>query len=355
MALFNGRRESALEERFQKLYGPGTYQDRIRDHLRRKRRMAICGFGILLLAALLRIAVPQDSGISLETDGSGNILSVKRPALDQGPAVLSLTALSGQGEEAVTLPVMLTVVPEGGSGTSSPSEIGSNLTPEQSSRLAVQKTVFRLGRDASGGNLVLPDTLEDGTALRWRQASENPFGAFALMTALLIPYLLGIPERRIRREEQAASRSILRELPGFANKIVLLMDAGMVLDTSLRRIAGAGDPGGDLAGSYFYSQISGIARDCANTNSAMHQGIREFALRSGLAEFVRLSNLISDSTKKGVDLMGLLALERDSLWFARKKMAEQQGRMAETKLTLPLVILLLVLVMVTITPAMLEM
>lgn len=317
--------------------------------------MAALGAGILLLAAALRIAVPQDSGAALETDASGNILSIQRPSLSQGPITLPLTALAGQGESALAQPVTLTVVPAGSPSSPGASAAGQELSPAEASRLAVQKTVFRLGRDAAGLRLILPDALEDGTALRWRSEPANPFEAFVLLAALMPPLLLGVPEARLRREEQAAATSILRELPGFTNKIVLLMDAGMVLDASLRRIAGCAGPDGDFQNNYFYSQIFAISRDSANTNSAMHQGIRDFAHRSGIAEFVRLSNLISDSTKKGVDLMGLLALERDNLWFARKKAAEQQGRMAETKLTLPLVILLLVLVMVTITPAMLEM
>jgi hypothetical protein len=354
MELSNGRRDAALEERFRRLYGQGGQQDRVRDYRRRRRRMMLTGCCVLLLAAVLRIALPQNPGISLETDESGNILSIRRPASSEGPVTLTLTAHAGQGENALEQPVTLTVVPEGSASLSVIPAAGQEFSPIEASRLAVQKTIFSLGRNAAGGTLVLPDKLEDGTALRWRPASGNPLGVFALLAVLLPPLLLSIPERRLRRDEQAAARSILRELPGFTNKIVLLMDAGMVLDASLHRIAGCGGPEGDFRSSYFYSQIFGISRDCVNTNSAMHQGIRDFALRSGLAEFVRLSNLISDSTKKGVDLMGLLALERDNLWFARKKMAEQQGRVAETKLTLPLVILLLVLVMVTITPAMLE-
>ncbi|MEG0662665.1 MAG: hypothetical protein RR472_05245, partial [Anaerovoracaceae bacterium] len=63
----------------------------------------------------------------------------------------------------------------------------------------------------------------------------------------------------------------------------------------------------------------------------------------------------TDNIHKGADLSGKLQRESESLWFNRKKYAEEKGRLAETKLTLPLVILLLVLVMITIAPAMMEM
>ena len=49
-----------------------------------------------------------------------------------------------------------------------------------------------------------------------------------------------------------------------------------------------------------------------------------------------------------------LQAESEILWMNRKKNCEERGRLAETKLTLPLVIFLLVLIVITIAPALLE-
>ena len=46
---------------------------------------------------------------------------------------------------------------------------------------------------------------------------------------------------------------------------------------------------------------------------------------------------------------------QELLWFSRKKRAAEKGRLAETKLTFPLMLLLLALVMVTTAPALLDM
>ena len=54
---------------------------------------------------------------------------------------------------------------------------------------------------------------------------------------------------------------------------------------------------------------------------------------------------------KGADFSEKLKKENELLWFSRKQHAEEQGRLAETKLTMPLMILLLVLIMITIAPA----
>ena len=56
----------------------------------------------------------------------------------------------------------------------------------------------------------------------------------------------------------------------------------------------------------------------------------------------------------GVYLSEKLKQENSLLWLARKQQSEEKGRLAETKLTLPLMILLLVLIMMTIAPAMME-
>ncbi|MFQ7012468.1 MAG: hypothetical protein ACLRTA_08070, partial [Clostridia bacterium] len=57
---------------------------------------------------------------------------------------------------------------------------------------------------------------------------------------------------------------------------------------------------------------------------------------------------------KGTGLTEKLQAESEILWMNRKKNCEERGRLAETKLTLPLVIFLLVLIVITIAPALLE-
>ncbi len=42
------------------------------------------------------------------------------------------------------------------------------------------------------------------------------------------------------------------------------------------------------------------------------------------------------------------------LWLERKKSCEERGRLAETKLTLPLMIFLMVLIVITVAPALME-
>ena len=86
----------------------------------------------------------------------------------------------------------------------------------------------------------------------------------------------------------------------------------------------------------------------------MHWELREFARKSGIKELIRVANIICDNVSKGTGLTEKLQAESEILWMNRKKNCEERGRLAETKLTLPLVIFLLVLIVITIAPALLE-
>ena len=101
-------------------------------------------------------------------------------------------------------------------------------------------------------------------------------------------------------------------------------------------------------------QLTQIGRAVRETNGSLCQELQQFAKRSGVKELIRISNILSDNLNKGTDLSEKLKQENSLLWLARKQQSEEKGRLAETKLTLPLMILLLVLIMMTIAPAMME-
>ena len=64
--------------------------------------------------------------------------------------------------------------------------------------------------------------------------------------------------------------------------------------------------------------------------------------------------VIADNISKGVELNEKLERESELLWILRKKNCEERGKMAETKLTLPLMMLLMVLIVITVAPALIE-
>ena len=136
--------------------------------------------------------------------------------------------------------------------------------------------------------------------------------------------------------------------------MVLLLNAGLVLNTAFEKSIeeSAGFKKNDK--DYFYRKLKGIYVLAKNTNGSLHREFRAFAKESGLKELVRISNIINDNVNKGVELTAKLQAESEMLWLNRKKSCEERGRLAETKLTLPLIIFLMVLIVITVAPALLE-
>ena len=160
----------------------------------------------------------------------------------------------------------------------------------------------------------------------------------------------------MRKMELRRQRSVQKQLPVFVNELVLLMGAGLVLSRAFEAaVESAGDgTSGEGTSDYFYSGLRRICHSIRNTNAVMHEELRNFSKESGVSEFMRVSSIISDNINKGSELTEKLEREMDSLWNARRLHAEQRGRLAETKMTIPLAVFLCVLIIITVAPAMMQ-
>jgi tight adherence protein C len=92
-----------------------------------------------------------------------------------------------------------------------------------------------------------------------------------------------------------------------------------------------------------------------STNGVLAYELRKYAELSGIREMLRFAAIVNDNIDKGSTLAEKLEAESSLLWYNRKKKAEELGRLADTKLVLPLLILLLLLIMITIAPALMAM
>lgn len=139
--------------------------------------------------------------------------------------------------------------------------------------------------------------------------------------------------------------AIISELPDFTNRLVLLMNAGMVLSQAIEKIAN--EPGN----SFFYSELSRLTGRVNTLNTSLPDEIRELARRSGVRELLRLSNIITDNFDKGSELVSKLEQEAGLMWHMSRKQVEEKGRLAESKMTFPMALMLLPLIVITAAPA----
>ena len=106
---------------------------------------------------------------------------------------------------------------------------------------------------------------------------------------------------------------------------------------------------------YLGTVILDIKKYSAETGISLIALMEQYGKKLGVREFSRMTGIIADNQYKGIDLTEKLESESDLLWNQRKKLAEERGRAAETKLAFPLAMLLMVLIVITAAPAVLQM
>ena len=202
--------------------------------------------------------------------------------------------------------------------------------------------------------ITLPEYTDDGRAVEWTYSRDYTWLIIIAATAAVFIAIYRSRFENVEKEEKNAQASILLELPSFINKNILLLNGGLVLTDAFERIVTEHQKNGER-GNYFYERLNEIYINSKETNIPVEAQLSDFARNSGIREFIRIAAVISDNICKGTSLTESLENESAYLWFSRKKKAEELGRLAETKMTFPLVILLVILIMITIAPAMLEM
>lgn len=227
----------------------------------------------------------------------------------------------------------------------------------------LSEEVAALNKSTSFDTLYLPSEMGDGVEIQWRRAESFNISLLFLFFLLSLAIVYTTRYRQIDRELKESRESIYKDLPDFIHKLVLLLNAGLVMSTALLKIVE--DYEGQCQSddrmrlkrgrSYFYEELSEIKKRVYETKTPILYELKEFAQRTGIRELIRIVTIISDNVHKGNTLAEKLEAEGELLWISRKKQAEEKGRVAETKLTFPLMLLLIILIMITISPAMLEM
>jgi tight adherence protein C len=348
--------ESAKQKlRYEKLYGPGDYSETIHKNIMHTFWLIIVFVAFFVILLMLQLLKENIAEKGLITDKNGNIISIQRPAPGKATTVLDAEIQTDSGNHLTEQAIKIMISPLQTATQKKEAEESQSLgITEDVIQHEIRDTTYQLNHDTTVSTVTLPKQLADGTRIYWVPQKTHNW-LFLLCIALFAGYAIyRNRDAALKRTEMIAKDSVLRELPEFVNKLVLQLNAGLILNQAFYKIVSDFKTINGCERNYFYGQLYHIMTKCNETNGTLQHEIRSFAVRTGVVEFMRLSNIISDSMTKGSDLMTQLKMEGDSLWAARRKQMEEKGKLAETKLTFPLVILLLVLVLITIAPAMME-
>ena len=324
------------------------------------RLIAVLGL-LLIFADLLLSLTGQDVQI-LRENGSYYLL---RPSAGESSGHVSLRASVKTEEDVVTRSFDVRLDPQQDSDGDGASDGAGNGSSDGASdgapsrKAHAEEMISSELRSATAGfnddlslrKVPLPSAVSTGEPIRWSIKKSSHVLLLALMTAILSVVVYRGRFQPLRKMELRRQRSVQKQLPVFVNELVLLMGAGLVLS---RAFEAAVESAGEGTSDYFYSGLRRICHSIRNTNAVMHEELRNFSKESGVSEFMRVSSIISDNINKGSELTEKLEREMDSLWNARRLHAEQRGRLAETKMTIPLAVFLCVLIIITVAPAMMQ-
>lgn len=341
-----------LNERYRKLYGGKDCRERAERDKNGFLVKCVVTAGFLLLMASISLFADVGRYDGLNIDENGEITQIIRPSQEQGAFSFQTEVEVGTKDGTITKKYDITVQPKGSDQSKQ-----ERALPEEGEEEIIERQlkglISKVNADTSTERISLPKELRGGQTLIWKKAEESNLVLYCAAALAAGTLLYKTRFYRVEREERQARESIIRELPEFINKIVLLLSAGSVLNTAFTKIM-EDHRKSSRKQSYFYQQMEQISRSVGEANGSLHEELRSFAKRSGVKELMRITNMISDNISKGADLSDKLKKENEMLWFSRKQNAEEKGRLAETKMTMPLVVLLMVLILITIAPAMMK-
>lgn len=348
---FTGEK-ATFEKEFFRLYGIRNLDYKIesikKENLKRYASIIACTILFVILIGVSAL-LNDSNGLSIDKKGQ---LYIQRPL--QGNLTIPLTATGKVDGRQWDRNVVVTLKAEG-SNKAAKTEKKAEKTSEERVSANLNELVRAINKSDNGKFVYLPDKLDGIQELEWKKKESNEFGFVLTVSLITLVFTYLRRYDSAKKLSVKCQDSISRELPEFLNKIVLLMNAGLVLTAAFERIIR--DYGERKFGneSYFYDQLEEIHVKMVRVNSPLIIELRLFAERSRHRELMRLISIMADNVDKGTELVSKLQAESSFLWFERKKKAEEKGKLAETKLTIPLAIQLLVLIIITVAPALMQM
>lgn len=156
------------------------------------------------------------------------------------------------------------------------------------------------------------------------------------------------------KEIKKRQEEIIMSLPGFVNKLLLMMDSGLTLQDSFKRIA---DSYGELDEKKKNSFTRDLVEIVEKTNKTGENPIikfNQYGRLSGVKELARVSNFLQDNQERGIDMWDKLEDMSMSLWEERKRMVMEKIKMADTKMSFPLGLMLMAMILLMTAPALLQ-
>ena len=316
-----------------------------------KRYFLILVIATLLITCFVINIVLDDEEIVFEKNGRQY---VSRKIAEEVPKNLELVVSGKSKKEKIDKKVLLLVNPKGYVKKQREQEEKRLLAARRKSADDELKVkLYTIGAKDDRDVIKLPKEAGSIKQLSWSSKKDRTYIVILIAGILGLVLVYAGRYERFKREEKKAAESVERELSEFFNKLVLLINAGMVFTSAFEKTVAYGSISNSQ--SYFYDELWKINQKSKESNASAIVELKKFSKRTENKEFIRVVNVISDNINRGTELVRAMQTESELLSYQRRKRAEERARVAETKLTIPLAMQLLSLILITLAPAMLDM
>ncbi len=271
----------------------------------------------------VNISWEYDTGNIVNTDGT-----LERSQVTE-PVVVQITAIFSYYDTERTMPLEFTVLPV----KKSNKEIIWNKWNEMFSKLS----------DLSDSKKFLQLPAEaDGKKVSYKVPEKNYILPVILSGTIIIALIPVITGGRLNENIKQREQELRIDYPGFVEKFVLLISAGLNCKGAWYRMAEEYKRKLQDGGKKRY-----LYEEMLLTERQMENGMNEakayelFGKRTGLLKYMKFSMLLVQNLKKGpADLLRILEYEADDVLKERRENAKILGEQAGTKLLMPMVIMM---------------
>lgn len=310
---------------------------------------------ITLITALFILALAfsrtETSGKYI-LDDSGNVVGIHRGSMTSSEQYnLDLTIRTDDSESSRSVSINKRAA---GNEQTAQLTTGENRELEREAELSGIITDIEL---SDRRNINLPDKLSDGTRLIWsvKRHKDSSFLLIPITYLFLIFLIVRNSMDKTEAEDKDMRKAIIRGLPRFTNQLLLMLNAGMILNDSFERISTGYRMMGEDKIGLFENEIIMLAQRNADHRISTATVISEFACTYNVKELIRIATILTENEKRGSNVIDNLSRESSYLWDERKIRARENGKLIDTRMSYPLGILLVLLIVITMAPALLNM
>lgn len=217
------------------------------------------------------------------------------------------------------------------------------LLTEVSELYGVQDSLFRLKLHLAEKFVILYLTILFCSLIG---VLSKPDSSYAFFCVLLAGCAIYFPDRELFNKVNRKRMAIRMDFPDFVNKLALLVNAGMTVQSAWEKAALGTEKTAPL-----YRELNTAMQDI-KAGKPEYRAYEEFAKRCRTPEITRFISVILQNIRKGnSELVPILRVFSAECWEMRKNTARRYGEEASVKLLLPMILMFLAILLIVGMPA----